>query len=94
MDERDPHEVPRRHQAPEFTDLEYAAEINDLDGVAAFIEAHQAAPWLASMVGFVAGLLFLYQMVLREREPRCPSTCGRARTPLRSTVGEAAASLH
>ena len=61
-----------RHQAPESTDLEYAAEINDLDGVAAFIEAHQAAPWLASMVGFVAGLPFLYQMVPRERQLEVP----------------------
>jgi urea carboxylase len=61
-----------RHQAPESTDLEYAAEINDLDGVDAFIEAHQAAPWLASMVGFVAGLPFLYQMVPRERQLEVP----------------------
>jgi urea carboxylase len=61
-----------RHQAPESTDLEYAAEINDLDGVEAFIEAHQAAPWLASMVGFVAGLPFLYQMVPRERQLEVP----------------------
>jgi urea carboxylase len=61
-----------RHQAPDSTDLEYAAQINDLDGVQSFIEAHQAAPWLASMVGFVAGLPFLYQMVPRERQLEVP----------------------
>lgn len=61
-----------RHQEPEATDLEFAARINGFDSVAAFIDAHSRAPWLASMVGFVAGLPFLYQMVPRERQLEVP----------------------
>ena len=57
-----------RHQDPNGTDLEYAARINGLDGVDAFIKAHSSAPWFVSMVGFVAGLPFLYQMVERQRQ--------------------------
>jgi urea carboxylase len=61
-----------RHQDPEATDLEFAARINDFPDVQAFIDAHSGAPWLASMVGFVAGLPFLYQMVPRERQLEVP----------------------
>ena len=57
-----------RHQDPKMTDIEYAARINNLDGVDGFIKAHSGAPWFVSMVGFVAGLPFLYQMVERERQ--------------------------
>lgn len=45
-----------RHQDPASTDIEYAARINGLDSVEAFIAAHSGAPWFVSMVGFVAGL--------------------------------------
>ncbi len=61
-----------RHQDPEGTDLEYAARINGFNDVQAFIDAHSGSPWLASMVGFVAGLPFLYQMVPRERQLEVP----------------------
>ncbi len=61
-----------RHQDPASTDLEYSARINNLDGVDAFIEAHSSAPWFVSMVGFVAGLPFLYQMVERQRQIQAP----------------------
>src|SRR5882724_9003607 len=61
-----------RHQDPNGTDLEYAARINHLDGVDAFIKAHSSAPWFVSMVGFVAGLPFLYQMVERKRQIQAP----------------------
>ena len=61
-----------RHQDPDGTDLEYAARINGFDDVQGFIDAHAGAPWLASMVGFVAGLPFLYQMVGRERQLQVP----------------------
>ena len=61
-----------RHQDPNGTDLEYAARINNLDGVDAFIAAHSSAPWFVSMVGFVAGLPFLYQMVERQRQIQAP----------------------
>ena len=61
-----------RHQTPEKTDIEYTAEINHLDGVDGFIKAHSGAPWFVSMVGFVAGLPFLYQMVDRARQIQSP----------------------
>src|SRR4030081_1184188 len=61
-----------RHQDPNGTDLEYAARINHLDGVDAFIKAHSSAPWCVSMVGFVAGLPFLFQMVERQRQIQSP----------------------
>ncbi|MDA2986391.1 MAG: carboxyltransferase domain-containing protein, partial [Actinomycetota bacterium] len=46
------------HQTPDKTDLEFAAEENNLPNVEAFIEAHSGSPWITSMVGFVAGLPF------------------------------------
>ena len=55
-----------RHQDPSGTDLDYAARINGYDSVEAFIEAHHSAPWFVSMVGFVSGLPFLYQLVERS----------------------------
>jgi urea carboxylase len=61
-----------RHQDPKSTDIEYAARINNLDGVAGFVKAHSSAPWFVSMVGFVAGLPFLYQMVERKRQIQVP----------------------
>src|SRR5712675_377772 len=61
-----------RHQDPNGTDLEYAARINNLDGVDSFIEAHSSAPWFVSVVGFVVGLPFLYQMVERKRQIQAP----------------------
>ncbi len=61
-----------RHQEPDATDLEYAAKINGFASKAEFIAAHAGAPWFASMVGFVAGLPFLYQMVPRARQLEVP----------------------
>ncbi len=61
-----------RHQDPNSTDIEYTARINNLDGVDGFIKAHSGAPWFVSMVGFVAGLPFLYQMVDRKRQIQSP----------------------
>ncbi len=84
-DHRDPGLLPRsrgrtetlmrfreRHQDPKATDIEYAARINNLDGVDGFIKAHSGSPWFVSMVGFVAGLPFLYQMVDRKRQIEVP----------------------
>ena len=48
-----------RHQEPDSTDLEYAAKNNGFGSKEEFIAAHAGAPWIASMVGFVAGLPFL-----------------------------------
>ncbi len=61
-----------RHQDPNSTDIEYAAEINDYKTVDDFIAAHSGAPWFVSMVGFVSGLPFLYQMVDRDRQIQVP----------------------
>src|SRR5471030_2765181 len=61
-----------RHQDPKATDLEYAARINGLSSVDAFIAAHSGAPWFVSMVGFVAGLPFMFQMVERSRQLEVP----------------------
>jgi len=61
-----------RHQDPSSTDLEYAARINGLSDVDAFIAAHSGAPWFVSMVGFVAGLPFMFQMVERSRQLEVP----------------------
>ena len=61
-----------RHQDPKATDLEYAAAVNGLGSVEDFIKAHSSQPWFVSMVGFVAGLPFLYQMVERKRQLQVP----------------------
>ena len=61
-----------RHQDPNGTDLEYAARINGFDSVDDFITAHYSQPWFVSMVGFVAGLPFLYQLVERDKQLEVP----------------------
>ncbi|MEQ1715242.1 MAG: allophanate hydrolase subunit 1 [Hyphomicrobium sp.] len=76
-----------RHQDPSGTDLEYAARINNYASVDDFIAAHASAPWFVSMVGFVAGLPFLYQMVDQSRQLQVPKYLRpRTDTP-RLTVG-------
>lgn len=60
------------HQRPEGTDLDYAAEVNGLADAEEFIRRHHESPWLVSMVGFVAGLPFLYQLVDRDRQLEVP----------------------
>ncbi|MFZ5869155.1 MAG: 5-oxoprolinase subunit B family protein [Actinomycetota bacterium] len=76
-----------RHQRPDGNDLEYAAEANGLPDVRAFIDAHQSSPWLTSMVGFVAGLPFLFQMVPQERQLEVPKYVRpRTDTP-KGTIG-------
>lgn len=76
-----------RHQDPEGTDLDYAARINGYDSVEAFIEAHHSQPWFVSMVGFVSGLPFLYQLVERDKQIEVPKYLRpRTDTP-KQTVG-------
>ncbi len=76
-----------RHQDPQASDIEYAARINGYDSVDGFIQAHSGAPWFVSMVGFVAGLPFLYQMVDRKRQIQVPKYLRpRTDTP-KQTVG-------
>jgi urea carboxylase len=61
-----------RHQDPSVTDLEYAARINNYPDVDAFIAAHSSSPWFVSMVGFVAGCPFMFQMVERKKQLQVP----------------------
>ena len=61
-----------RHQEPGGTDLDYAARINGYAGIPDFVAAHSGSPWFVSMVGFVAGLPFMYQMVERQRQIEVP----------------------
>jgi urea carboxylase len=61
-----------RHQEPSGTDLDYAARINHFGSVDEFVAAHSGSPWFVSMVGFVAGLPFMYQMVERRRQIEVP----------------------
>ncbi len=76
-----------RHQDPAGTDLDYAARINNYGSVADFIKAHAGSPWFVSMVGFVSGLPFMYQMVERQRQIEVPKYLRpRTDTP-RLTVG-------
>lgn len=76
-----------RHQDPSSTDIEYAARINGFADVESFVEAHSGSPWFVSMVGFVSGLPFLYQMVGRSRQIEVPKYLRpRTDTP-RLTVG-------
>lgn len=60
------------HQEPGGSDLEYAAKINGLEDKEEFIKAHHSSPWLVSMVGFVAGLPFMFQLVERDHQLEVP----------------------
>jgi urea carboxylase len=76
-----------RHQDPKVTDIEYAARINGYDRVEGFIDAHSGSPWFVSMVGFVAGLPFMYQMVDRSKQIQVPKYLSpRTDTP-KLTIG-------
>ena len=76
-----------RHQDPNCTDLEYAARINGYETVEELIEAHSGSPWFVSMVGFVAGLPWLYQMVERSKQIEVPKYLRpRTDTP-KQTIG-------
>lgn len=75
------------HQDPSGTDLDYAASVNGLADKAEFIRRHHEQPWLVSMVGFVAGLPFLYQLVDRDQQLEVPKYLSpRTDTP-KLTVG-------
>lgn len=81
-----------RHQDPDGTDLSYAARINGYDSVEAFIDAHSGSPWFVTMVGFVSGLPFMFQMVERDKQIQVPKYVRpRTDTP-KLTVATAAVS--
>ena len=60
------------HQDPSGTDLEYSAQVNGLSGPDEFIQRHHERPWLVSMVGFVAGLPFLFQLAEQDLQLEVP----------------------
>lgn len=61
-----------RHQTPDSTDLEYSAQLNGFDTVQDFIDAHSDAPHMVSMVGFVPGLPWAFQMVPQDEQIEVP----------------------
>ncbi|MDJ1372070.1 5-oxoprolinase subunit B family protein [Gulosibacter molinativorax] len=60
------------HQDPSGTDLEYAAHVNGLADAQEFVRRHHERPWIVSMVGFVAGLPFLYQLAPLSEQLEVP----------------------
>lgn len=77
----------KNHQAPDKTDLDFAASENNLSDKAEFIRRHHDSPWLVSMVGFVAGLPFMFQIVPQEEQLEVPKYLSpRTDTP-KLTVG-------
>ncbi|WP_435176389.1 5-oxoprolinase subunit B family protein [Halorussus sp. AFM4] len=74
-----------RHQDPDSTDLEYSARINGYDSVEAFTDAHAGAPHMVTMVGFVPGLPWTFQMVPRDEQIEVPKYVQpRTSTPSRA----------
>ncbi|MBI0578810.1 carboxyltransferase domain-containing protein [Neobacillus cucumis] len=61
-----------RHQDPESTDIEYAAKVNGFHSKEEFIKALTDYPFLVSMIGFVPGLPFCFQMVNRDQQIEVP----------------------
>jgi len=61
-----------RHQDPDATDLEYSARINGYDSKEDFIAALLGSPWLVTMIGFVPGLPWCYQLVPPEEQVEVP----------------------
>src|SRR3954447_19543205 len=75
------------HQEPSGTYIDFAAKVNHLEDAAEFIQRHHEQPWLVSMVGFVAGLPFLFQLVERDKQLEVPKYLSpRTDTP-KLTVG-------
>lgn len=60
------------HQDPTGTDLDYAAQVNGLADAEEFIRRHHEQPWLVTMVGFVAGLPFMFQLADPEKQLQVP----------------------
>ncbi|WP_236692690.1 5-oxoprolinase subunit B family protein [Aneurinibacillus tyrosinisolvens] len=61
-----------RHQDPQSTDIEYAARVNGYESKEKFIQDLTNYPFLVSMIGFVPGLPFCFQMVNREQQIEVP----------------------
>lgn len=80
-----------RHQDPSGTDLDYAAKSNGFNSVEDFIHAHSDAPYWVSMIGFVPGLPWCYQMVPRERQIEVPKYVRPRTDTLERSVGHGGA---
>jgi urea carboxylase len=61
-----------RHQTPDKTDLEFAAELNGYSSVEDLIAAIVGTPFIVSMIGFVPGLPWGYQLVPQDRQIEVP----------------------
>jgi urea carboxylase len=61
-----------RHQDPDGTDLDYSARINGFDSAQEFIDAHAGSPHMVTMMGFVPGLPWTFQMVPRDEQIEVP----------------------
>jgi allophanate hydrolase subunit 1 len=61
-----------RHQDASVTNLEYLTRINGFSDKQEFIQAHSGRPYWISMVGFVPGTAWGYQMVPRARALQAP----------------------
>lgn len=61
-----------RHQTPDRTDLEFAAELNGYSSADAFIAAIVGTPFIVSMIGFVPGLPWGYQLVPADQQIEVP----------------------
>ncbi len=56
-----------RHQTPDKTDIEFAAELNGFDSVDAFKTRVCETPFLASMTGFVPSLAWWYPLTSPDK---------------------------
>lgn len=65
-------EFRERHQDPDSTDLEYSTQLNGFDTVEEFLDAFVGAPHMVTMVGFVPGLPWCFQMVPRSQQLEVP----------------------
>ncbi|MEY9865472.1 urea carboxylase [Peribacillus sp. B2I2] len=61
-----------RHQDPTSTDIEYVAHANGFQSKEDLIKSITDAPYLVSMIGFVPGLPWCYQMVPNEQQIEAP----------------------
>ncbi|MBK5481985.1 carboxyltransferase domain-containing protein [Peribacillus sp. TH16] len=61
-----------RHQDSTSTDIEYVAHTNGFQSKEDLIKSITDAPYLVSMIGFVPGLPWCYQMVPNEKQIEAP----------------------
>jgi urea carboxylase len=61
-----------RHQTPDRTDIEFAAELNGFATKEEFIQAMVGAPFIVSMIGFVPSVPWCYQLVPPDRQIEVP----------------------